>query len=211
MSDEPTISMASAFVQMAEGRVDPIARHVLAEEHDIRLDEAAAATAGRNDEGRKVGAFEVGVAIRGFRRVEIKPVRVQPAEVVLQRLARRSRLAIHAADAIDPPVQVDHPFAAGRLVQPVHVLRQQQLGSAPRLERGQSAVRVVGLSPTHEPPADETARPIAPPRRFLAHEGLIGHRLGALPLPVRVAIVRDARRRAAAGAGQDEEALDADR
>ena len=121
----------------------------------------------------------------------MKPVRVQPTEVVLQLFARRPRLAIRAADAIDPSVQVDHPFAASRLVQPVHILRQQKLGSSPRLERGQSAMRVVGLSLTHDPPADEAARPVAAARLFLAHEGLVGHRLGAFPLAVRVAIVRD--------------------
>src|SRR6516164_2173977 len=55
-------------------------------------------------------------------------------------------------------------------------------------------------------PSDEAARPIAAARRFVAHEGLIGHRLLPLPLTVGVAIVGNARTRAAAGAGQDEEA-----
>ena len=57
---------------MAEGCVDPVARNVLAEKHDVRLEHPAATAAGRNDEGRKVGAFEVGVAIGRFRCVKIE-------------------------------------------------------------------------------------------------------------------------------------------
>ena len=62
------------FVQMAEGGVDPVARNVLAEEHDVGLEHAAAAAAGRNNEGRKVRAFEVRVAVGRFRCVKIEPV-----------------------------------------------------------------------------------------------------------------------------------------
>ena len=91
-------------------------------------------------------------------------------------------LAIHAADAIDPPVQVDDPRAAGRLMQPVHVLGQKKLDSARRFEPGQSAMRVVRPGLTNAPPADEAARPIAPARLLLAHEGLIGHRLRAVSI-----------------------------
>ena len=89
-------------------------------------------------------------------------------------------------------MQVDHLRAAGRLMQPVHVLGEKQLASAHRLEPGQSAMRVVGLGLTNAPPADEAARPIAPAGLFLAHEGLIGHRLRPFPLAVGVAIVRNA-------------------
>ena len=41
------------------------------------------------------------------------------------------------------PVQVNHPGAAGRLMQPVHVLGQKNLASAHRLEPGERAMRVV--------------------------------------------------------------------
>jgi hypothetical protein len=40
---------------------------------------------------------------------------------------------------------------------------------------------------------------------FIAHEGLICHRLRTFPLAIGVAIVRNPRSRAAAGTGQDEE------
>ena len=64
---------------MAEGCVDPVARNVLAEEHDVGLEQPAAAAAGRNDEGRKVRPFEVRVAIGRFRCVKIEPVGVEPS------------------------------------------------------------------------------------------------------------------------------------
>ena len=111
MSEEPTISMASARIEMSPGRIDPVAGNVLAEKHDVGLQHAAAAPAGRHGEGRKVGAFEVGVAVRRIRCVETEPAGVQPAEFVLQLVARHSPLATHAADEIEPPVQVDHPGA----------------------------------------------------------------------------------------------------
>ncbi len=158
-----------------------------------------------HDKGRKIGLFEICVAVRGFGCVQIEPVGVEPAELVLQLFARRSPLAIHAADKIDPAVQVDHPRAAGRLMQPVDVLGENELDSALRLEPGQGVMSVVRPRPANASPADEAARPIASASLFAAHEGLEGHRLRALPLALSVAIVGNARAGAAAGAGQDEE------
>src|SRR5271170_2868474 len=193
------------FIEMPRGRIDPVARNVLAEKHHIRLEHAAAAPAGRHVKGREIGAVEVCVAVGRFRCVQIEPVGVQPAEVVLQLFAGRSQLAIHAADKIDPAVQVDHPRVAGRLMQPVDVLGENELDSAHRLEPGQGAMSVVRPRLANAPPAAEAARPIAPTGLFVAHEGLEGHRLRALPLAVGVAIVGNARAGAAPGAGQDEQ------
>ena len=116
---------------------------VLAEKHDVGLHHPAAAPAGRHGEGRKVGALEVGVAVRRVGCVEREPLGIQPAKLLLELVARCSPLAIHAADPIDAPVQVNHPGAAGRLMQPVHVLGQKNLASAHRLEPGERAMRVV--------------------------------------------------------------------
>ena len=102
-------------------------------------------------------------------------------------------------------MQVDHCVAAGRLMQPVDVLGQQKLASAQRLQPGECAMGGVRPRPAEAPPAELAARPVAPARRLLAHEGLIGHRLRALPFAVGVAIVGDAGARAATCAGQDEE------
>ena len=177
---------------MPPGRIDPIAGNVLAEKHDVGLQHAVAAPAGRNREGGKVGALEIGVAVGRIGRVEPEPAGVEPAELVLEFVARRSLLAPHAADEVEPPVQVDHFGAAGRLMQPVDVLCQEKLAPARRLEPGERAVRVIRPGRADAPPADEAARPVAPARRLLAHEGLIGHRLPPLPLAVGVAIVGNA-------------------
>ena len=176
---------------MAEGRVDPVARNVLAEEHDVGLEHPAARRHGgmtkdeKSAPSRSASPSGASVASSSSQSGLSRP------SSSCKLLARRSPPAIHAAHEIDASVQVDHPRAARRLVQPIHVLGQQKLASAPRLEPGQRAMRVVGLSPTNEPPADEAARPIAAARLFLAHEGLIGHGLGAFPLALGVAIVRD--------------------
>ena len=92
------------------------------------------------------------------------------------------------------------PGAAYRL------LGQEKLGSPRRLEPAKARCAAFGSRLTNAPPADEAARPVAPPCRCLAHEGLIGDRLGALPF----APARDSRESpigAAARAGQDEEAF----
>ena len=83
--------MASASFEMSRRRIDPVAGHVLAEKHDVGLEHAAAAPAGRHGEGRKVGAFEVGVAVRRIGGLQTEPAGVQPAQFVLQLIARRLR------------------------------------------------------------------------------------------------------------------------
>src|SRR6185312_516659 len=57
-------------VQVAEPRVDPVAWNILAEEYDVRLEQTAASSARRNDEGREGRPFEVRIAIGRFRRVK---------------------------------------------------------------------------------------------------------------------------------------------
>ena len=161
--------------------------------------------AGGDGEGGEIDAVEIGVAVGRDGGVEREPFGIQPFELVLQRLARRDALAAHAADVIDAAMQVDHRCAAGGLMQPVDVLGQQDLALAHRLEPRQRAMGVVRPGPADAPPADQAARPVAPARRLLAHEGLKGHRRRALPGAVGVAIVGNARIHAASGAGQNEQ------
>jgi hypothetical protein len=192
--------------EMAHRRLDPVARHVLAEEHDVGLEDAAAMRAGGDGEGRKIDAVEIGVAVRRDDGLEREPSRVQSFESFLQRLPRRDDVAAHAADTVEAAVQVDHRFAASGLMQPVDVLGQQDLALADRLEPRQRAVRVIRPGAADAPPADQAARPVAPPRRLLSHEGLIGDWRRALPGAVGVTIIGNARVHAASGAGQNEEA-----
>ena len=121
-------------------------------------------------------------------------------------MARGAALATHAAHGIQAPVQVDHVLVAGLLVQAVHVLREQQLELAEPFQPGQGMVGGIGQRLAEPPPADQAARPVALAGEFLTHEGLVGHRLGTLPAAIGVAIIRNARIGAAAGAGQHEQA-----
>ena len=192
-------------IEMSARPLDLLARHVLAEEDDVRLHHPAAVGARRHSEGGKVSRFEIGVAVRRVCRLEREPARVAAGEFALEVRPRRKRAAAHAADPIEPPVQVDHPLAPCRLMQPVHVLGQEMVRLAQLFEPGQRAVGGVRLSCMKTAPADQASRPIAAARGLARHEGLIGHRLGPLPLTVGVAIVRNPRIRAASRPGEHDQ------
>ncbi len=67
-------------------------------------------------------------------------------------------------------------------------------------------MRLIGQSAAEAPPADQAARPVALTGFDRAHEGLVSHRLLALPVAFGIAIVGDAGIGADTGAGQDEKA-----
>ena len=144
------------------------------------------------DETRKVQAIEVGVAIRRDARFEAEPVGVQTYQLFLPCVAGRPAFAVHAAHPVEPAMQVDHPRAAGGLMQTVDILRDELLGFAARLQPGEGAVGIVGQGLAEAPPAQQAARPIAPLGHLLAHEGLEGHRRRAFPLALRVTIIGNA-------------------
>jgi hypothetical protein len=103
-------------------------------------------------------------------------------------------------------MQVHHALAAGLTVQPVDVLRHQQVDLPVRLESGECAMRCIGSCGAKVPPAHHTARPVALPHLRLFHERLELHGPGALPRSIPVAIVGYAGVGAHAGAGEDEQA-----
>ena len=130
MSEEPTISMASASSRCrmaastrSRGTFSPknttsgLSTPPQRRQDGTAKDEKSALSRSASPSGASVA-------------VQIEPAGVQPAELVLQLVARRSPLATHAADQIEPPVQVDHPGAAGGLMQPVDILGQKQLAPA---------------------------------------------------------------------------------
>lgn len=114
--------------------------------------------------------------------------------------------AAQAAHHIEPPVQVDHPPAARRLVQPVHILGEEELGATPLLQASQGEMGTIGPHRAEEAPADHAPRPVTATRDVMAEESLDGDRRAAFPLAVGVTVVRDAGIRADPGAGEEEEA-----
>ena len=102
-------------------------------------------------------------------------------------------------------MQVDGVLAACDAVQPVDVLRQQQVGAARCLQLRQCVVRSAGLGMRHRGPADQAACPVASARGVVTAEGLEGNGRGAHPVAVAVAVGGDARFSATARAGQHEE------
>ena len=206
MSDEPTISMASAWARcwlaastFSRGTFSP-------KNTTSGFSTPPHCRQGGTIKAEKIGIFQIGVAVRRIGRVQIDPGGIEPGQLVLKFGAGHASLAAHAADQIEPAMQVDDAGAAGSLVQPIDVLGQQELAAVHRLQTREGSMRIVRLGAAEAAPTDHAAGPIALARQRVAHEGLIGHRLGALPIAVGVAIIGNAGVRAAAGAGQNEQA-----
>src|SRR5690606_7242702 len=104
-------------------------------------------------------------------------------------------------------MQVDHLAVAGALVQAVDVLGQQQPHLSAPFQCRQCPMRGIGLGAEEARPADAAARPVASVGGIASGQLLQGDRRAALPFAVAVAVVGDARTGAAAGAGEDEQAL----
>ena len=101
-------------------------------------------------------------------------------------------------------MEVDHALAAGGLVKPVHILRQEDLGFSALFEARQSPMGVVRQGPAEPSPSDHASRPIASARFLVTHKSLIGDGLLTLPVSIRIAVVGNAGIRAATGSGQNE-------
>jgi hypothetical protein len=92
----------------------------LAEEDDIRLEDATARLARRDDEVREAQmVVDVGIAVRQTGAVQLDPSRVEVDQLVLEIGAPTGGRAGHAADQVKPPMEVSQPYfpqpdAAGR-------------------------------------------------------------------------------------------------
>ena len=80
---------------------------------------------------------------------------------------------------------------AGRLVQAVHVLRDDPVDHAELLQRGDRTVARVGPGVADAAPAEVTARPVAPAGQRVTGERLVGHRRTAPGRAGRPPVVRD--------------------
>src|SRR4029453_9521744 len=111
----------------AHGTLDAVARHAFTEEHDVGLQDAAAVFTGRHIESGEVTAFEVGVPVRRFTCIELRPGGIRPEQALLKLVPALTLLAGHAPHGVESTVQVDDVAAAGGLVKTVHVLGDEQL------------------------------------------------------------------------------------
>src|SRR6185369_11912873 len=96
----------------AHGALHAIPRHALAEEDDVRLQDATAVDASRHVEGGEVAPLEICVAIGGLASIEPRPGRVRRQQSLLELIARHALLARHASNGIEPAMQVDNVAAA---------------------------------------------------------------------------------------------------
>ncbi len=100
-------------------------------------------------------------------------------------------------------MQVDDAAASRAVVQAVDVLGYQRVDLAGRLQcckRGVCAVRLRTRNPL---PAGEAARPVTLANLGPGDEVPVLHRSGVFPVAISIAVVRDAGRRADAGAGNN--------
>jgi len=197
---------AGAFDQRVAG-LGPRGRHVLTEEHHVRLEHALARGTIDDPEGlrRLVGEGRVAVRVdRGYhRRAPAGIGRLKPA---LQVRPRRALPAGQADDPVQAAVEFGHHRRARGLMQAVHVLGDDPGQQAAPAELVDGAVAVVRQSPGDPPPAHVAAGPVPAPGGGTPGKGLVGHRPGAQGQAGRPAVVRDARLGRQPGPAQHEHA-----
>jgi hypothetical protein len=200
----------------------PRRRHVLAEEHDVRLEHTLARGAIDDPEGfgRRIGQDRVAIRVdRGHDRND--PAGIGRLEPALQLRPRRTPPAGQADDPVQAAVEfgdVNRPRALIQVVhnrprglmQAVHVLGDDPGQQAAPTKLGDGAVAVVRQSPGDAPPAHMAAGPVPAPGRGTPGEGLVGHRRGAQGQAGRPAVVRDTGLGRQPGSAQHEHAAGRD-
>ena len=175
-------------------------RHVLTEEHHVRLEHPAARDAVRHDEPGGVLERHVpvrvhrGLCFRRSRRAgDARPAGVGGPQPRVELRPGRPHPAPQTDDAVQRPVQLGHGGGARRLVQPVHVLGDDGVDQPGPLEPRDRPVAGVRRRPGDVPPAQMRPRPVPLARRRRPGERLVRHRLPGPPrLPARPAVVRNA-------------------
>jgi hypothetical protein len=189
ISEDPTTSMASARARPA---IAAATRSVgtLSPKNTTSGFSTPPQTehAGTSNES-KVEPLEIRVAVGRFAGLERVPIRIAPRELQLEGLSIEPPLASGAADAVDAAVQIDDRDASGRLVQPIDVLRHEQLDAVAPLEPRERAMRLVGMrggrSTWLPGPGSRAARPGQPwplPFRKRAKSGLVAVKISSTAL-----------------------------
>lgn len=180
----------------------PVFRHVVAEVHDVGLEDAATARTVEVPECRGVLDRRVGVGCHAdaadfgaFGEPGIEPLQLDG-----QRGAGHGVPAAQADDLRVGAVQIHHRLGAGLGVQQVDVLGDDARHQPGPFQGGHGAVAGVGPAGSHVPPPDVIAGPVPLPECRTGQKLLDGHRIARRR--VRPAIVRNARIGGDAGAGQ---------
>ena len=209
MSDGPGRPARRPLDRLVAG-LRPLPRHVLAEEHHVRLEHAMARaqSATSND---SVASSSRTASPSGLRATTTAASRAsQPGLAASSRRSSSVRAVRCPHDRQMtrcrlPCSSVTAARARG-LVQAVHVLGDDPGQQPAAAQLGDGAVAVVGHRPGDVPPADEAAGPVPAPCRRAAGEGLVRHRRRPPGQAGRAAVVRDARLGGQPGAAQDERA-----
>ena len=108
---------------------------------------------------------------------------------------------------VDAAMQFDDIGAAGALMQPIDVLRDETLDAARCAELHECAMRGIRVGSREHRPTDHAACPVTAPRMLGIAKGLPLNGLRTHPITLEVPIAGDARRDAHASPGQHEQPL----
>jgi hypothetical protein len=175
------------------------------EKHHRRFQYPSAPRATWDSELVEIRIVQIGVAVRTGHRRQRGEGGIIPLQRALHLGARSPDPARQADHGIEPAVQIDHPPAAGLLVQTIDVLGHQLMDETCRFQSSQRGVSGIGLGTGKGRPAKQTACPVTLSSPFTGHELLVAHRLAAFPVAVAIAIIGNAGIGAATGAGQHEQ------
>ena len=104
-------------------------------------------------------------------------------------------------------MQINHPPAAGFLVQAVNVLGDQLMDVTRLFQLRQGGMGDIGLGLDKPLPTDKTAGPIALPDFVFSHEVLKLNRLPVFPIALPVTVIGNTRLGTAARTGQHKQAV----
>ena len=191
----PQHHQGTGLLDQQIARTGPGRRNVLAEEHHVRLEHPAARHAVDDAERINLTVIEhrIPVSIDQCcrRSVSPGPLRIGRPQPLVQRYPRRPRPAPQAGNPVQAPMQFGHRNRPSRLVQPVHVLRDNAIDAARALELRHREVPGVRLGRRDIAPAQVAARPVPAPCRRAAGKRLIRH-WGRSPREAgRSAVIRD--------------------
>ena len=97
---------------------------------------------------------EIGIAVGGDACLELHPVRIELIESGLDRCSRKIAAAVQTPHPIDAAMQIDDPVAAGLLMQPIDVLRDQAVQPPGALEAREGIVSSARPHASQPAPAD---------------------------------------------------------
>jgi hypothetical protein len=193
VSDDPSTSRQAESSSRSKHRCTRGPGYVLAEEHDVGLEQIGSAALTTNDPEPRdllVGELSVSVRVAGRDLVRAQ-IGVGGTQPLIKRLPGAARAALQAHDTVKCAMQLQDVSGAGGLMQPVDILGDDPVQHTRLLHRGHCPVSGVGSRGGDPPPADMSAAPVSVTSLRRAAKLSDRHRQPGTQRAARTAIVRD--------------------